>query len=146
VLNAQAPSEVITFLTNPDLDLFKKWRGPAFEVQVGIHELLGHGSGKLFEEVKGHYNFDHADPPVNPLSGKPIESWYEGGQTYSSKFGSIASSYEECRAEACGIFLSTDLEILKVRFEDAYVRDTPSIRKFNDFLRSLDTPTPKQKT
>ena len=51
--------EEITFIHPDDLDLFNTWDSKAFEVQVANHELLGHGSGKLFqEEADGKLNFD----------------------------------------------------------------------------------------
>jgi len=69
------------------MSLYKSLSAKAFEVQVAIHELLGHGTGKLL---------------------------YSEGQTYNGIFGSMASAYEECRAEAAGIYLCLCPEILTI--------------------------------
>ncbi|KAF3935866.1 hypothetical protein ABW19_dt0209111 [Dactylella cylindrospora] len=115
VLNAKSPSEKITFVAEEDLALYEKLRGPAFEVQVGLHELLGHGSGKLLQETeKGVFNFDKENPPVSPLDGKPVETYYKVGETWGSVFGPTAASYEECRAECVAMYLCPDREILEV--------------------------------
>jgi hypothetical protein len=51
--------EEITFIHPDDLDLYNDWDSRAFELQVANHELLGHGSGKLFQEAAdGSKNFD----------------------------------------------------------------------------------------
>lgn len=44
VVSAKAAKEVVTFIKSSDLELYEKYRGESFEVQVGLHELLGHGN------------------------------------------------------------------------------------------------------
>lgn len=115
VLSAKAPNEPIPFIHPQDLDIYQNNRDQAFEVQVGIHELLGHGTGKLLQEIEpGKFNFDTSTPPVSPITNEPITTYYKPGQTWSSVFGGFSASYEECRAECVAMALSCDFEILKI--------------------------------
>merc|ERR1712012_145325 len=101
------------FVSLADHELLEKYRVKSFEVQVGLHELLGHGSGKLLKrEANGEMNF--AQGLINPLDGLPISKFYEQGETYDSKFTRLGSAYEECRAECVGLYLSTDKDVLKI--------------------------------
>ena len=110
-----AADKPVPFIAESDQHLFKALKGEAFEVQVGVHELLGHGSGKLF----------HQDTPeaaqlveakfVCPIRGEPITGpFYAPGSTWDSTFGKIASAYEECRAECAGLYLCLESEVLGV--------------------------------
>lgn len=115
VLGAKAPNEKIPFIAESDRAVYDKYRDAAFEVQVGLHELTGHGCGKLLQETSpGNFNFDKENPPISPLTGKPVTSWYKPGQTWGSVFGGIAGSYEECRAELVAMFLSCEFPVLKI--------------------------------
>ncbi|KAF2761802.1 dipeptidyl-peptidase III [Pseudovirgaria hyperparasitica] len=113
VLGAKAPNEKVPFIKESDLAVYQKYRDAAFEVQVGLHELLGHGCGKLLQETKpGEFNFDRK--LKNPLDGQEIKTWYGPGQTWGSVFGPIAASYEECRAECVAMALTCDFDILEI--------------------------------
>jgi len=101
------------FVSKEDHEIIKEWNIKSYEVGVAFHELLGHGSGKLFTRDKdGTFNFDEA--VVNPLTGKAVQKFYDVGETWSSKFTTIASSYEECRAEAVALYLSTFKEAVNI--------------------------------
>jgi len=79
-----------------------------YEVHVACHELLGHGVGKLIYR-------EGADGPtptfVDPVTKEEFQSCYEEGETWTSKFGPIATSYEECRADSCALYLCTLPEV-----------------------------------
>jgi dipeptidyl-peptidase III len=86
---------------------------PAWRLQITLHELLGHGTSKLLtQEGPDKYNFDIQNPPINPLTGKPIEKWYLPGETWTGVFGSLATTVDECRAECVGSYLMADRDVL----------------------------------
>lgn len=94
-----ADSERVEFLALQDSSVRQK---------IVIHELFGHGTGKLLNKD----NFDINHPPANPLTTKPIHSWYRKGEGYYNVFGDIASALEECRAECVGLYLICDKRLL----------------------------------
>jgi len=105
--------DFIQYTREGDIDKIVKYNEEAVFVTVALHELLGHGTGKLFVKSKsGEFNFDKA--LKHPLTGGEITTWYEEGETWGSKFGKISSAYEECRADSVALYLSCFPEILSI--------------------------------
>lgn len=103
-----------TFIRDEDRELYDEYHSESFEVQVGIHELLGHGSGKLLSELEdGQFNFDKKNPPLG-LDRKPVSTYYKKGETWGSKFGQLAGAFEECRAEVIALYLITNRDLLEI--------------------------------
>ncbi|THH09367.1 hypothetical protein EW145_g2076 [Phellinidium pouzarii] len=150
VLAAKSPNEELAFIHPDDVDLYNTWDSRAFELQVANHELLGHGSGKIFQEATdGKRNFD-ADKIINPLTGKPITSWYKAGQTPDSVLGEVSSSMEECRAETAALYLVSNDDILKI-FNYTSQKDVEDVQYITFLLmarmglRALEYYDPKTK-
>ncbi|XP_065839251.1 dipeptidyl peptidase 3-like [Oscarella lobularis] len=114
VLAARADDKRVSFLEDDDAKLYVELKSSAFEVQVGLHELMGHGSGKHFQKKEnGELNFD-VDTVRHTETNEKITSFYGPHDTWDSKFTVVASSYEECRAECVGIYMCLSEEILKI--------------------------------
>ena len=107
VLSSRIPDSRTTFLRDEDQAVFSRRLQESFDVQVALHELLGHGSGKLF------YAGNHDAALIDPLTGKPV-TCYAAGTTYDGMFGPLASSYEECKAECVGVYLCPNRDVLKI--------------------------------
>jgi len=113
VLKARVGDKAASFISDADKDLKEKHGTTALEVCVGLHELLGHGSGKFLRRKEdGSLNFD-LDKLKNPFTGEVV-SFYETGESYQTKFTDLASGYEECRAEAVAMYLCLHDEILDI--------------------------------
>ena len=100
------PKPGALFLREKETELRMKHSHNATTLNVALHELLGHGTGKLFTKDVNtqETNFDAAT--VNPFTGEPVTSFYWSNETWTSKFGSLHSAYEECRAESVALYLS----------------------------------------
>ncbi|KAL6950935.1 hypothetical protein ACO0QE_000217 [Hanseniaspora vineae] len=106
-----------SFILDEQVDEFKKYASKAFNIQVGLHELIGHGTGKFLTEEKSEgntekYNFDIKNPPLG-LDNKPITTHYLPDETWFTKFGNISGAYEECRAECISMYLLPNRKVLQ---------------------------------
>jgi dipeptidyl-peptidase-3 len=105
-------STVLT-IHEENLGTFVKHRRHAYYLWVVFHELFGHGTGKLLQQFEdGTNNFNTEQPPMNILTGEPIDTWYKPGETFTGVFQNIATSVDECRAECVGAYLMSEKDLL----------------------------------
>ncbi|OJD27085.1 hypothetical protein ACJ73_01525 [Blastomyces percursus] len=102
--------EHIPFLPPEEIEQYKQLRHRTFSAIVSVHELIGHGCGRLIEEN----SFDPDNVPVSPLNGQPIVTWYQTGKIPKSVFGSIYNAFNECLAESIALVLLSEPELLEV--------------------------------
>jgi len=101
------------FIALENQDKYRRYKDIMFRTIVGIHELIGHGCGKLLSEINpGMFNFNENDPPINSLTGKAVCTWYKFGESPKSLFGDIATSYSECFAELVALYLIPEPDLL----------------------------------
>lgn len=109
----KAKKEYVLFSRDADIDLQVKHNNDSLFIIVALHELLGHGTGKLFvKDKEGKFNFDKENLK-HPITGGDL-TFYEHNETWGSKFGKLSSGYEECRADSVALYLSCFKESLEV--------------------------------
>ena len=106
------------FLSQSDVDLNCRYTKESLTLIVALHELLGHGTGKLLtKDVEtGELNFPQ--DLKNPFTGEEIKTYYLSTETWSQKFGKLHSGYEECRADSVALFLMQYDEPFHIFFPD----------------------------
>ncbi|THW94321.1 hypothetical protein D6D17_07945 [Aureobasidium pullulans] len=104
-----------SLVSESDAESFGRCRHRVRSVSTAVHELLGHGAGKLLTEYsQGGANFDTKKPPVDPTTGNAITTWYRPGQTWTTVFEGLATSIEECRACLVAAYLMDVPELTKM--------------------------------
>ena len=105
--NAVIPFNRKTLLFSPEKDiaLILDQGVRSLGLHIALHEMLGHGSGKIFMESKGGWLNFNPKTTRKLLSNELVTSWYKSGESWNNKFGNISTSFEECRADLCGLYL-----------------------------------------
>ena len=103
-----------------------------FEINFGLREFIGRETGRLkliYENEK----------VINPLTGKPVKTWYLPGETWNSKFGDILCNlWDECRAECICLYLSVNSCIPDIfKISPLYLKDVVTTIWYNVCLAGL---------
>ncbi|KAJ8131320.1 hypothetical protein O1611_g2308 [Lasiodiplodia mahajangana] len=131
-----SPSRPCYYVDDSEVERFRECTHIIRFITTAIHELLGHGSGKLLSETSpGQYNFNKEDLPISPLSDRVIGTWYHYGQTWTSVFGTIATSVEECRAMLVPLYLIDNEELLSIFSYDDKTEITAEDLHYHTYLQ-----------
>ncbi|KAJ5614846.1 hypothetical protein N7528_008500 [Penicillium herquei] len=92
------------YVHSTEMKRYKECAPTIANITVAVHELVGHGSGKLLAETSpGEFNFDKENPPNQP------SHWLS----------------EECRAELVSLYLMGNKELLSLFGHDSAGSITP---------------------
>ena len=75
--------ETIQFFTESDVDLMVANDKDSLTLIVALHELLGHGTGKLLTKNVETGEFNFPQDLKNPFTGEPITTYYLSTETWS---------------------------------------------------------------
>ena len=97
-------ASTVQFLVEEDVNMMCKYSKESLTLIVAIHELLGHGTGKLLTKDAETGELNYPADLKNPYTGKDINP-YLSTETWSQRFGKLSSGYEECRADSVALYL-----------------------------------------
>lgn len=95
-----------------------KYGNDSLTLIVALHELLGHGTGKLFIKNTETGEINYPADLKHPLTGGEITTAYTQTESWSQKFGQLHSGYEECRADSVALHLVHFDEPFEIFFPD----------------------------
>ena len=116
--------EDLVFYKENDVELVLEHYKDSVFLTTILHEVFGHGSGKMFRKDKdGKFNYPHVDV-FCPFTGEELyDQHYEEGETFESKFGEYAYLIDECRCEGIGLYLASYYEIQEICFPNLHWDD-----------------------
>ena len=92
------------FLNESDFELYKNYTNEPDIMVTALHELIGHGSGKLLTKNSETGETNYPTDLINPLTGDQIKNPYGINETFTQRFKKLAPTFEESRAEAVAFY------------------------------------------